>query len=87
MGKRKKYPMKFKVLVHELLLLVDKENPHKDWITTVSVQEKMTATIFCFVANETRKLRKKINQLESAQFPFDKVDVGHPEAKSGPQLP
>jgi len=70
MGKQGKYPTKICALIYELLLLVEKDKPKVDWPVSEFTREKMAAQAFCFLSQETRKLRKKINQLEAAQLPL-----------------
>ena len=59
------------MLIHEQLLLIEKDKPKTDWPISEATREKLVALVFCFLANETRKLRKKINHLEETQLSFE----------------
>ena len=78
MGTEKRYPTKIHLVVHELLFVIEKDKPKVDWPISEAARGKMTALIFCFMAQETKKLRKKINQLEAAQLPLDRQGPATP---------
>lgn len=84
MKKGKKYPNVYRDFSKALIVQCFKSAGLVGCSDNETLQEDVTAQLFCFVAQRTLKLRKKLGALQTAQLPFPEQRPAAPTATPAP---